>query len=81
MEPGIETPSEAELQLRGLAKDVFEHGTCHWCRCNAANGLELLGLLDDVSETTGLSDPRAWPDDERKSWVAEYAARSHSHIA
>jgi DivIVA domain-containing protein len=50
-------PDTAQL-LAGLAQEVLEHESCFGCRCNAANALEHLGLLDQVLTRLGKDDPR-----------------------
>jgi hypothetical protein len=46
------------MYLTGLAQDVLEHGECDGCKINAANGLDKLGLLQEVLAATGQPDPR-----------------------
>jgi hypothetical protein len=52
--------------LRGLAQDVIDHEACLGCRCNAAQALEHLGVLDEVLALVGKEDPRL-----------EFARRKH----
>lgn len=48
----------AQRWLRTLAADVLEHRGCYGCKCNAAQALDELGLLNDVLSELVMPDPR-----------------------
>lgn len=56
--PDLPRQRTAVMWVNGIARDQLEHGNCYWCRCNSAQALEALGMLDDTLRKVGLPDPR-----------------------
>lgn len=64
--------------LRGIARDLFDHGSCYGCRVNAAQALDELGLLQKELLRMGIDDPRLVPYTETPGYVSreEWIARN-----